>query len=58
MSPPKGVHTNESDIITDCNHQFCKSCIDTWINKKLFSIKCNTKINSNIVVHLLIHTNS
>jgi hypothetical protein len=33
MSPPKGVHTNESDIITDCNHQFCKSCIDNWINR-------------------------
>jgi hypothetical protein len=32
-SPPKGVHTNESDIITDCNHQFCKSCIDNWINR-------------------------
>ncbi len=28
----------ESNIITKCNHQFCKDCIDEWCNK-------NTKMN-------------
>ncbi len=26
--------TNQSDIITDCKHQYCKSCLDTWMNEK------------------------
>ncbi len=26
--------TNQSDIITDCKHQYCKDCLDTWLNKK------------------------
>lgn len=31
---------NKSNIITDCAHQYCKSCLTQWFNKNKDSCPC------------------
>lgn len=39
-------HENNSDIITDCDHQFCYGCLNTWFNKHQSCPYCRTDFES------------